>query len=106
MKTTNYKDIRKRDLATPEAEAAVAAHRRLLEAEMELHDLREHRGVTQTALAAALNIARPRVSRIENDGEDLRISTMQRYVEALGGTLRITAVFDDGEEVSLRSRAA
>jgi hypothetical protein len=30
-------------------------------------------------------------------------STVQRYVEALGGELRITAVFDD-EEMALLSR--
>ncbi|MFT4035556.1 MAG: XRE family transcriptional regulator [Patulibacter sp.] len=79
---------------------------RLSGAEIELHDLREHRGVTQTALAAALGIARPRVSRIEHDGEDLRLSTVQRYVEALGGQLKIIATFDDGDEITLRSRAA
>lgn len=105
MKTTSYKDIRARSITTPEAEQAVAEQRRLLDAEIELHALREQRGVTQTALAAALNVARPRVSRIENDGEDLRLSTVQRYVEALGGQLKISAVFDDGAEIPLRPRA-
>ena len=62
--------------------------------------------MTQTALAAAMSVARPRVSRIENDGEDLRLSTIQRYVEALGGQLKVTAVFDDGDEIPLRPRAA
>lgn len=48
-------------------------------------------------------MSRSRVSRIENDGEDLRISTMERYVEALGGHLKVTVVFDDGDEVALRT---
>lgn len=106
MKTTSYKDLRARDLPRPEDQAAIAEQRALLEAEMELHELRESRGVTQTALAGAMNIARPRVSRIERDREDLRLSTIESYVEALGGHLEIRAVFDDGAEIPLRSRAA
>ena len=70
---------------------------------IEVHALRERRGVTQTALAQALEVSRPRVSRIEHDGEDVRISTMQRYVEALGGQLKLFAVFEDGEEIALRT---
>ena len=103
MKTTSYREIRDRDLATPEDQVAIEEQKRLVSAEMELHALRERRGVTQTALAHTLAISRPRVSRIENDGEDLRISTVQRYVEALGGHLKVTAVFDDGDEIALRA---
>ncbi len=62
--------------------------------------------MTQQALAERLSLSRPRVSTIEHSGEDLRLSTVQRYVEALGGRLEIHAVFDDGEHVPLRSRAA
>ena len=54
-------------------------------------------------MAQALEVSRPRVSRIEHDGEDLRISTMERYVQALGGQLKLTAVFEDGEEIALRT---
>lgn len=103
MKTTSHQDIRARRPDTAERRAAIAEQKELILAEIELHALRERRGVTQTALAEALNVSRPRVSRIENDGEDLRISTMERYVQALGGHLKVTAVFDDGDEVALRA---
>ena len=36
----------------------------------------------------------PNVSRIEKGGE-MELSTLRTYVEALGGRLEVTAVFDD-----------
>lgn len=103
MKTISHKDMRARRADTAERRAAIEQQKELILAEIELHALRERRGVTQTALAEVLNVSRPRVSRIENDGEDLRISTMERYVDALGGHLKVIAVFDDGDEVALRT---
>lgn len=106
MKTKTYAEIRAQRPMTPEREAAIAAETDELRTEIELHSLREQRGVTQQALAEALKLSRPRVSTIEKSGEDLRLSTVQRYVEALGGRLEINAIFDDGQQVTLRSRAA
>jgi hypothetical protein len=40
------------------------------------------------------------VSRIER-GDDIRLSTLQRYVEALGGDLEIVARFPGGESQTL-----
>jgi predicted transcriptional regulator/DNA-binding XRE family transcriptional regulator len=57
-----------------------------------LRSLRELAGMTQTDLARRLAIRRGAISRIENHG-DVRISSLKRYVEALGATLRIDAAF-------------
>lgn len=61
-----------------------------------LQELREHRNVSQVALATKLGIRQPTVSKIERR-EDVALSTLRRYVEALGGTLQITARFPDYE---------
>lgn len=53
------------------------------------------RGASQTMVANALETSRPNVARIEKE-VDIRLSTLERCVEALGGTLEIHAVFDDG----------
>jgi len=58
--------------------------------------LRELRGASQTELAEALGTSRPNVGRIEKE-VDVRLSTLERYVEALGGKLEIHAVFDDAD---------
>jgi transcriptional regulator with XRE-family HTH domain len=61
---------------------------------MHLAQLREARCVTQADLAKALRVSQPAVSKIENNS-DVLLSTLNRYVGALGGTLRLEAVFPD-----------
>jgi len=45
---------------------------------------------------AHLGSRRPNVGRIEKE-LDVRLSSLERYVEALGGKLEIHAVFDDAD---------
>lgn len=59
-----------------------------------LHDLRERRGVTQTAIAEHVATSRPNVARIERES-DVRLSTPARYAEAVGGQLHVEVVFPD-----------
>jgi hypothetical protein len=49
-----------------------------------------------TANGASVATSRPNVGRIENE-LDIRLSTLERYVEAFGGRLEIHAVFDDDD---------
>jgi predicted transcriptional regulator len=57
--------------------------------ESQLHLIREELEISQKELAATLGIKQPSLSAIENRGHDLKISTMKKYVEAMGGKLRI-----------------
>src|SRR5471030_1915505 len=59
-----------------------------------LGKLRESRKVTQVDLAAELGITQGNVSRMENRSE-IYLSSLRSYIEALGGRLEITAVFDE-----------
>ncbi len=59
-----------------------------------LQELRAKRQVTQNELADRLGIRQPTVSKIERR-EDVNLSTLRRYVEALGGELHVTAKFAD-----------
>jgi DNA-binding XRE family transcriptional regulator len=60
-----------------------------------LQELRERQGVSQVALADKLRVKQPTISKIERR-EDVNLSTLRRYVQALGGELQITARFPDG----------
>lgn len=62
--------------------------------EMNLRALREFTGKTQVEVADAADMTQPEASRAERR-EDHLISTLKRYVEALGGQLEVFAVFDD-----------
>jgi len=44
--------------------------------------------------AETLAVGQPAVAKLEKPG-DMHVSNLRRYVEALGGTLEITAHFDN-----------
>lgn len=58
-----------------------------------LKGLRELAGLTQSDLAVRLKVGQAAISKIENRG-DVHISSLKKYVEALGATLRIDAAVD------------
>ena len=62
--------------------------------EMNLRSLRELLGKTQEELARAAEMSQSELSRTERR-EDHLISTLRRYVEALGGKIEVTANFGD-----------
>lgn len=80
--------------ADPQRRARVEAHKRAIRDALSLAHLRRSRGATQQSLAAALGISQPNVSRVEHQ-DDLYLSSLAGYVEALGGRLEIMAVFPD-----------
>lgn len=76
--------------------AAVEARTQEMLREMPLVEVRRQLNVTQEALAVALGTSQASVSKLERRS-DIYLSTLRRYVEALGGQLEITARFPDGE---------
>ena len=77
-----------------ERRARVNAETARLEAEMRLRELRNARAFSQADLADALDTDQGNVSRLEQQA-DMYVSTLRRYLEALGGTLEIVAHFPD-----------
>jgi predicted XRE-type DNA-binding protein len=75
--------------------AAVEARKRQLLAEMPLNELRRARQLSQEQLAEELGATQPEISKIEHR-TDMYVSTLRRFVEAMGGQLEIIASFPDG----------
>jgi predicted transcriptional regulator len=80
--------------ADPVRRARVAEVRRAMRDALALAELREGRQVTQQELAEALDVTQSNISRVEHQ-DDLYLSTLRGYVEALGGELQLRAVFED-----------
>lgn len=59
-----------------------------------LKDLRKATHHTQDDLATAMGMRQGAISRIEKR-DDMLVSTLQHYVEGVGGTLQIVATFPD-----------
>lgn len=62
--------------------------------EMDLKELRDLANVPQTEIASLLETTQSQISRIEGR-EDHLVSTLRRYVAALGGELDVVARFGD-----------
>jgi DNA-binding XRE family transcriptional regulator len=62
--------------------------------EIELKRLREARGISQEDLAKRLGIRQASVSKMERQS-DMNISTLRRFVQALGGSLELSIRFPD-----------
>ena len=75
--------------------AAVEARKRELLAAMPLHELRRARQLSQEQLAMELGATQPEISKMEHR-TDMYVSTLRRFVEAMGGELDILARFPDG----------
>jgi DNA-binding XRE family transcriptional regulator len=54
-----------------------------------LRQAREAAGLTQEEVARRLNTTKSAISRIENHADDMRLSTLKRYAEAVGANLQI-----------------
>ncbi len=67
---------------------------------MPLAELRKAMGMTQVELAAKLEVAQGNVSKVEH-AADMYLTTLRKYVEALGGELRLTARFGGGREIEI-----
>jgi DNA-binding transcriptional regulator YiaG len=63
--------------------------------EMPLHELRQARRLSQEALAQVLGTNQAGVSKMERRA-DMYVSTLRRYLRAMGGDLEITARFPEG----------
>ncbi|HED37362.1 MAG TPA: XRE family transcriptional regulator [Ignavibacteria bacterium] len=57
-----------------------------------LRQLRKESGITQEELAKKLKTKISVISRIENYTEDIRLSTLNKYAETLGRSLRIQLI--------------
>jgi ribosome-binding protein aMBF1 (putative translation factor) len=54
-----------------------------------LRRARKEAGITQEELALKLRTKKSAISRIENHSDDIRLSTLKNYVEALGRNLQV-----------------
>ena len=81
---------------TPQRRRRIDEMAKKMIAEMPLHELRRARALTQQDLAKSLNVNQPAVSKMEQR-TDVYISSLRSYIEAVGGKLRITAEFPEGE---------
>ncbi|WP_312455406.1 helix-turn-helix domain-containing protein [Pseudescherichia sp.] len=86
---------------SPESQERIAARAAEVRQEITLAKLREELHVSQVQLAAALGISQPSVVKMEKVDNDPKLSTLKRYVAALGGELTLDVTLPDGKRIAL-----
>src|SRR3984893_19563110 len=79
---------------SPDAQAKAEAEALRLEEEMDLAEVRRALKLSQDELAQTLQIGQGSVAKIEKRA-DMYVSTLRRFIEAMGGEREIVARFAD-----------
>ena len=84
--------ISKRTSRDPEFAAGLEAGYSNFRIGVILRQAREAAGLTQEQVAHQLGTHKSAISRIENHAEDVRLSTLRAYAQAVGATLQIQLI--------------
>ena len=93
MAVRNFRELREK--MSPERRAMNEAETERMLREMALDQLRAARELTQENLAQIFGVSQGAISRLERR-TDMYVSTLAKFIEAMGGQLEIRAVFPDG----------
>ncbi|MBL7076131.1 MAG: helix-turn-helix transcriptional regulator [Kiritimatiellae bacterium] len=83
------KYIKKRKTSDPEFARAFDSGYEQFKIGVMLKQAREEAGLTQEELASRLHTKKTAISRIENHAEDIKLSTLERFAEAIGRRLTL-----------------
>ncbi|WP_343554394.1 helix-turn-helix transcriptional regulator [Pantoea sp.] len=97
---SSYKELLAKHSA--ESQQRIAQKAEKLRQEIALSQLREELNLSQTELARAIGVSQPTLAKMENPGNDPRLSTLKRYVAALGGELRIDVTLPNGKHIAFQ----
>ena len=104
-KTIPWRDIKRDVVDQAMSDQTKQSLKSAMEDSLALGQLRDAVELKQTDVAERLGISQGNVSRLERR-EDLYLSTLREYVEALGGELDLVARFPDGMTVRLDPAAS
>jgi hypothetical protein len=100
MKTTRWEDLKRRK-HSPEKLQQLDREVEQELLEMDFRAIRELLGKSQVEVAGLMDMTQPEISKLEQRA-DYRMSTLRRFVLALGGELEVVAKFGD-RQVRLRA---
>lgn len=85
---------------SPESRQRIDALAEQIRRDVLISKLREELNMSQRELAAVMGVKQPTVAKMEQPDNDPRLSTLKRYVSALGGELSIDVTLPTGKRVA------
>ncbi|EOL9489645.1 helix-turn-helix domain-containing protein [Escherichia coli] len=85
---------------SPESQARIKEMADEMFLEVGLQMMREELQLSQKQVAEAMGISQPAVTKLEQRGNDLKLATLKRYVEAMGGKLSLDVELPTGKRVA------
>jgi DNA-binding XRE family transcriptional regulator len=96
MARTKFSELRDTVVAEHGAPERLADLRAETLEEIRLYELRHGEAISQAELAGRLDVTQGAISKLEHS-DDVRVSTLRQYLDALGARLELVAVFDDDD---------
>jgi transcriptional regulator with XRE-family HTH domain len=81
---------------SPQSQARIKKRTAQMYSDMALQELRQAMHLTQQELADLLKMNQAAISKLEHQS-DMYVSTLRRFIAAMGGELRIIAHFPQGD---------
>ena len=85
---------------SPESQERITEKVEILRQAVALNMLREELNLSQAELASAMGVGQKKKKKMEQADNDPRLSTLKRYVTALGGELSIDIKLPTGKRVA------
>ncbi len=94
--TSRNKFSKLTDNSSPERRERIEGRKLELREEMALYESRQALGTSQETMATQLDVLQPAIAKMERRA-DIRISSLRKMIEAMGGSLEIKAHFPQGD---------
>lgn len=84
---------------SPEDQTDIWKMAQVMVLETGLQLMREELSLSQKQVAEKMGVSQPAVAAIEQRGNDLKLLTLKRYIEAMGGQLSLLVQLPEGNKV-------
>ena len=98
---TPWRELHKKVAARPGAAERLATSRAETLEEIRLYELRQAEALSQMTVAGRLDVTQAAISKFEH-ADDVRVSTLRQYLEALGARLELVAVFEEDRRIPIQ----
>ncbi|HIG8325200.1 TPA: helix-turn-helix domain-containing protein [Klebsiella pneumoniae] len=86
--------------SSPESQARIKEMSDEMILEVGLQMMREELQLSQKYVAEMMGVSQPAITQLEQRGNDLKLATLKRYIEAMGGKLSLDVELPTGKRIA------